>query len=222
MSYLPSIIIHHHCNDEPLSILEQWLLDNKIEVVGKLNNNPNFSFFNKEGESIKIKTIREIINQLAFSNYNQQTRYLVLLNFHLTTIPAQNALLKTLEEPPSNTHIILLTTNLHSLLPTITSRCQIIKVNKQSNNNFQAIQDIYQQLLKSKHYQCIELAEKYKEKERAVKFCEQLLLYLQNNLDKTNDQPNNSKIVLKTLNLIKQNINTRLALENCFFSLIKN
>ncbi len=48
----------------------------------------------------------------------------ILLDAHRLTPEASNALLKTLEEPPEGTYFFLTTTQIHSLLPTILSRCQ--------------------------------------------------------------------------------------------------
>ena len=49
------------------------------------------------------------------------------------TNSAANAFLKTLEEPPENTHFILLTNNLHTVLPTIRSRSQLINLTSTPN-----------------------------------------------------------------------------------------
>jgi hypothetical protein len=52
---------------------------------------------------------------------------IILKDFEAATVPAQNAFLKSLEEPQENLYYILTATSEHPLLPTITSRCQIIK-----------------------------------------------------------------------------------------------
>lgn len=52
----------------------------------------------------------------------------VIENAQVLTVPAQNALLKTLEEPPKNTLLVLTAPTPESLLPTIVSRCQILKL----------------------------------------------------------------------------------------------
>jgi hypothetical protein len=50
-----------------------------------------------------------------------------LISFHSITVPAQNALLKVLEEPSPDTSFILVTSSTHSLLPTLLSRVQVVK-----------------------------------------------------------------------------------------------
>lgn len=54
-------------------------------------------------------------------------------NIHSSSIPAQNALLKLLEEPPANTTILLTAPSLESVLPTIQSRCTLIRLTSSSN-----------------------------------------------------------------------------------------
>ncbi len=51
------------------------------------------------------------------------------------TIAAANALLKTLEEPSENSIIILLTSDIDILLPTIVSRCRVINIKPQCWSN---------------------------------------------------------------------------------------
>jgi len=68
----------------------------------------------------------------------------VILNLDGAGIEVQNALLKRFEEPPSDTWIIALASGLGHILPTIRSRCQIIKTNNPSEAEIQAwIQENY-------------------------------------------------------------------------------
>jgi len=73
---------------------------------------------------IKIDQVRELQHQLALSPYEGRRRICILADFQSATIEAANALLKTLEEPPSRVVIILTATDASLLLPTIVSRCQ--------------------------------------------------------------------------------------------------
>lgn len=77
-------------------------------------------------ESIKIEQIREIISRL---NMTKQSNYKVLLikKAERMTPEAANCLLKTLEEPPPDTIIIMTAQNVRELLPTIVSRVRLIK-----------------------------------------------------------------------------------------------
>ncbi|MCB9655799.1 MAG: AAA family ATPase [Deltaproteobacteria bacterium] len=74
--------------------------------------------------SIKIDAIREAERQLRFRPFEGRAKILVIEDAHKVTIEAQNALLKTLEEPPGTAYIIMTTSRLGALLPTVVSRCQ--------------------------------------------------------------------------------------------------
>ena len=75
--------------------------------------------------NFKIDSIREIIAELSKSSFSGGKRAVLLINAHNMLESAQNALLKTLEEPPKDV-LFLLTGNDAGLLPTILSRCAAI------------------------------------------------------------------------------------------------
>lgn len=79
-------------------------------------------------ESIGIEEIRSLKRKLSLKPFNSSQKIAILLNFELATLEAQNAFLKTLEEPPNNTLIVLASRNPDLLLPTIVSRCEIIQL----------------------------------------------------------------------------------------------
>lgn len=76
-----------------------------------------------EKKEYSIAEIKSIIKETNI--YLPQKRVYYLANFHESSLEAQNAFLKILEEPPTNIQFILTTTNQSKLLPTITSRCKI-------------------------------------------------------------------------------------------------
>ncbi len=79
-------------------------------------------------ETIKIDHIRSLYKILASSPKGDKYKTIFLLNCHTMSIPAQNALLKSLEEHPSYIRFILHTNNLNSLLDTIISRCRVVQL----------------------------------------------------------------------------------------------
>jgi DNA polymerase-3 subunit delta' len=88
---------------------------------------PDFMYINGR-EGIKIEQIRETIERIDLSPVMSAKKVCLISKAENMGIEAANALLKTLEEPPSDT-IIILTTNSEKRLPqTIISRCQIIKL----------------------------------------------------------------------------------------------
>lgn len=75
---------------------------------------------------IGVNDVRELLQSLALRRHGTN-RAAVLLDAHTTTPAAQNALLKTLEEPPENT-TLLLSGREEELLPTIRSRCSALRL----------------------------------------------------------------------------------------------
>jgi len=71
-----------------------------------------------------IDQIRELIENLKFAPVKGRAKVYIIDEAHMLTKEASNALLKTLEEPPSHVYFILATTEPNRLLPTILSRCQ--------------------------------------------------------------------------------------------------
>lgn len=93
-------------------------------------SHPDVSWVKPGGLSrrIKIDDIRALRHQASLKAYHAGRRKIfVLTEAERMTAEAGNALLKTLEEPPDNSLLMLLTSHPASLFPTIISRCQIIR-----------------------------------------------------------------------------------------------
>ena len=80
--------------------------------------------------SITISQVRSLKAWLSRKPYQAQSKLALILKAESLTLPAQHALLKSLEEPPPDTIIILSTHQPDSLIPTIHSRCQLINLPK--------------------------------------------------------------------------------------------
>lgn len=76
--------------------------------------------------ALKIEEIRSVCQRLALKPYEARYRVAIFRDFERARPQAQDALLKTLEEPPPQALLILLAPSTESLLPTITSRSQVI------------------------------------------------------------------------------------------------
>ena len=97
--------------------------DSCKKVIGK--NHPDIIMVNHEKSgTISIDEIREqVIHDVAVKPYCSPHKIYIIPDAEMMTVQAQNALLKTIEEPPEYAVIILLTSNIDALLPTIQSRC---------------------------------------------------------------------------------------------------
>lgn len=87
---------------------------------------PDLYWYEKEKKSIPVADIRALTEKASITPYEGGRSVFVLNNFSSATPQAQNALLKTLEEPPESTVFILLCESTSSVLPTIISRCRRI------------------------------------------------------------------------------------------------
>ncbi len=75
-------------------------------------------------KDIKIEQVRNLSDFMNISTHRQGLRVVVLYPAEALNMPASNALLKTLEEPPPGTVFLLASNSLDRLLPTILSRCR--------------------------------------------------------------------------------------------------
>lgn len=87
---------------------------------------------------ITIVQIRELGERLKFHPLEASKKMALIDDAHLMTESSANSLLKLLEEPPSNTHFILITKQLGAMLPTIRSRCQKISFSLPSCDDVKA------------------------------------------------------------------------------------
>ncbi len=80
-----------------------------------------------EESPIKINHIRGLTHWLSLKPHSSPRKLAIILGAENLILEAANALLKLLEEPPASTIIILMAARKEKILPTILSRCQIIK-----------------------------------------------------------------------------------------------
>ncbi|MBQ1172725.1 MAG: DNA polymerase III subunit delta' [Lachnospiraceae bacterium] len=90
---------------------------NQPDIIKVTHEKPN---------TIGVEDIRKITGDVVIKPYSSKRKIYIINEAEKMTVQAQNALLKTLEEPPSYAVIILLTTNVDALLQTIQSRCILL------------------------------------------------------------------------------------------------
>ena len=98
---------------------------NKCEICTQISNNQLIDIIEIDAASNRgIDEIRDLREKIKFSPVHAKKKVFIIDEVHMLTKEAFNALLKTLEEPPSHAHLILATTELHKIPATIISRCQ--------------------------------------------------------------------------------------------------
>jgi len=89
-------------------------------------NHPDVIIVKPSGVFIKIDQVRSLRKDLRFAPLERGRRVIIINDAQSMNAEASNAMLKILEEPPNDTHIILTASQTSDLLPTIVSRCQNI------------------------------------------------------------------------------------------------
>jgi len=185
--------------------------------------------------AIGIDEIRDLQKKLSLKSSNGGLKVAIINNAHNLTIAAQNALLKTLEEPPKNSQIILTAPTAESLLPTIVSRCQIVNLPHQSQvslnkkelaDHFDFLMDILDSSI-GERLQKIEALNLAKDRQKAVEWVEiQIIttrqalidsLILPRSKSEKTPSPRQLLTVLKSLQqarrYLQANVNVRLTLD---------
>ncbi len=174
-------------------------------------NHPDVLYF-KAGEKLGIGEARKIKEHFSLKPYSAKGRTVIIEDASVMTIEAQNALLKTLEEPPEEAILILGAPSDTNLLPTILSRCQIVilnppKAGEGSFANASTYQEDIEKLLNSSIEERFEYIEKLKDRKE---FLQGLLNYFHQKLP---DHVEFTKELLQAEQWAKQNVNLRGILE---------
>lgn len=98
---------------------------NECDICKEINNGSLVDVIEIDAASNRgIDEIRELRDSVQFNPYHAKNKVYIIDEVHMLTKEAFNALLKTLEEPPTNVYFILATTEVHKIPDTIISRCQ--------------------------------------------------------------------------------------------------
>jgi DNA polymerase-3 subunit delta' len=109
------------------SVIAKYL---SSQIIEKKNNVESVDIikYSPSSSSFGVDDVRNIINEVNKKPYEGDKKVIILYKCDKLTIQAQNALLKTIEEPPMGVYLILLSDSLEIILDTIKSRCQIYKL----------------------------------------------------------------------------------------------
>ena len=163
--------------------------------------------YSSEKSSFGVDDVRDIIEEVYKKPFEKDKKVIIIHEGNKLTIQAQNALLKTIEEPPKGVYIIILCESLELILDTIKSRCEIYKLKP---------------LTKSELYEYIKIKKfNYDENEikSAIAFSEGVPGRIDRyfNDDKLRELRNNIVILIKNLN--KNDLEAILQQEESFSNL---
>ncbi len=89
---------------------------------------PDVHVVSPEKNILRVDQVREVLSTIYETPYEGKSKIYIFQKFHLANDQAQNALLKTLEEPPKAVTFFLLAENSLALLPTVRSRCKKLRL----------------------------------------------------------------------------------------------
>ncbi|MFH1073969.1 MAG: DNA polymerase III subunit delta' C-terminal domain-containing protein [Candidatus Firestonebacteria bacterium] len=91
------------------------------------NLNPDIAIVEQEGATIKKLQVKTLLEEQSLSSYYNKYKFVIINNAERLTKDAVPMLLKTIEEPMKKRVFILVASNPYFILPTVKSRCQVIK-----------------------------------------------------------------------------------------------
>ena len=194
--------------------------------------------------NIKIKQVRDLITQMATRTHDGGLRICYIMGADQMTPEAQNALLKSLEEPAPGNVFLLTAENGEKILPTIRSRCQVLTLEQddcieRDDAIEMDLMDVLKNLFANQPFGLFAFCEKYgKEKEKSRTGIDQLIqstekVLLAEKTGLTPDDPDDlTSLLLKNLKTgqaeplleilfefskrFQYNVNLRLQWENTF------
>jgi DNA polymerase III delta prime subunit len=138
-------------------------------------NHEDIIYLEADGKSIKDEAVEALQARLKKKPFFGDRNIAIIKDADTMTARAQNRLLKTLEEPPRGTIIILLSNNIENLVQTILSRCVTYRINPFETTEYKEIkhqaQKLVEMLLKNKPFYLLKarLAQIASEREDALK-----------------------------------------------------
>lgn len=220
-TYFPSKILTSTTSPAVLADIETF--------IGEHSQTSSFQvqWLGDPESSFKIDDVRSLQELLGYSRSPSEEWWYVITNGDAITLAAQHALLKVLEEPPPQTHICIVASRPHDLLPTIQSRCITLAITPAEQVTAEPEKQSlsYTQLKKLSYAQLVDHAAEYKSKEEVRALFESLLTecYTQLQAD-----PTNAQLIVQLQDLqqgleyLYTNINSTLLVEQILFKLKHN
>lgn len=136
---LPSGRKENSEEDNPVNTLKQEDYETYLEEIEKKVKDNYYKMNIPNANDIRISSIRQIRKEIYLTGIKGKKKIFLISNSDQMNPQSSNAFLKILEEPPGDSLIILTTSRLNSMLPTITGRCQKIRfdpIKKEDLTNF--------------------------------------------------------------------------------------
>lgn len=192
----------------------------RLTGLAQLENNPDLIWVlpPEDKLSIGIEAVHVLQRDLSLKPFGETQQVAVISPAHLLTVPAQQAMLKLLEEPPEDTLIILSTSLPQKLLPTLRSRTNLIRAtgeNLGSRKEYLALTQLSVSSALKKSDEWSKVREEAVGRLRSLAL-EVRELYL---TDPNQKLLKHERSILACIDHLERNINAKLALDHLFFEL---
>ncbi len=209
---------------------QTFVCEHALELLGQALSpmSPAVIWCQPESTTIGIDRVRQLQEQLGYSSGS--LRYIFILFADRLTTQAQHAVLKLLEEPPSNTQIVLVSNKPHALLSTIRSRCSETQVSGVADTLYLDSSNLYAAWKQLSVSEAIITAAEYKKREVALPLLESLVAYLRTealpsvaaNAAQLRTVLVDIALCLQALEQLSHNTNPQLVVESLLFRLNKH
>ena len=108
--------------------IDKWREFMNAQIYGSVDEWLDFSSFDNKNGTIRVGQISKAISILNLKPFQSDKKVCVIWGINLLKEEAANKLLKIIEEPPKKTYFFLIAEDEKKIMPTITSRCQIIRL----------------------------------------------------------------------------------------------
>jgi hypothetical protein len=220
-------------SDQARALVLQTITD--VSGVTLSETSPQIQWHSAEDSGYAIENVRDLLQDLGLQGFSPGLRVYALIDIDAASPVAQNTLLKSLEEPPAQTLLVLTASQLSRIVPTIQSRCVIVKpkvmegeevektrtVDTGSDSETPIAADLYQQLTTSNPGQIVSWVEGYSDAASALTMVASLSTYLQTQQATPTTQKHRSALLQAYQDLLA-NVNVKLVLENLGFQLGKS
>lgn len=181
------------------------------------SKNPELTWVNTDDSPLGIQEVRSLINELSYSVSILRT--VIIQNIDKSSVEAQNALLKTLEEPPNKTLFLITARQVSSVLPTIRSRCIEIYLQDDLNDQINKSTDhktyeLLEKITQSNYGEGLQLVESVQEREEAISLISNWLSHV---LSTESNPSKRVKLLSKfreTQHFLESGVNVKLTMGN--------
>lgn len=180
-----------------------------LNNLGIKNPHPDLLYIDDDSK-LGVDEAKLVREHLSLKPFSFDKRVVLLISAHKLTLEAQNSLLKTLEEPPVMTEIILGVEKLDNLLDTVISRCEIVYLDQGKDDNLRVKEINIKEFIDKNITDRFKQIEKIEDKQ---KFLEQLIEYERQELHQGQTSVQTLDELLTIQKWIKNNVNEKASLE---------